>query len=116
MTEEHKAFIERSIRRIISSHDDGLISDYHCADSLKRLIEPILNEKPKRNGILHKVHLWTDVSIGMFALLGLLWADLFNLFVQADLVFHLTIMTLAFGGIALERIFHGKKHGGLSTH
>jgi hypothetical protein len=70
----------------------------------------------RNNGLLHKVHLWTDVSIGTFALVGLLWADMLNIFVQADLVFHMTIMVLAFGGIIAERIFHGKKHKGMATH
>jgi hypothetical protein len=70
----------------------------------------------RSNGLLHKIHLYTDASIGTFALVGLFWGNFFNVFVQADLVFHLTIMTLAFGGIIAERVFHGKKHGGLATH
>lgn len=70
----------------------------------------------KNNGLLHKVHLWTDVAIGTFALVGLFWADWFNLFIHADLVFHITIFTLAFGGIIAERVFHGSKHKGMSVH
>lgn len=70
----------------------------------------ILN-KLRNNGLLHKIHLWTDVAIGVFALVGLFWEGLFDFFIHADVAFHLLIATLAFGGIIAERVLH--KHKGV---
>ncbi len=68
---------------------------------------------PKINGTLHKVHFFADLSIGSFALIGLVFAGVLDTFFQVDLYFHITIIVLTFGGILTERIFHRHKHRGV---
>lgn len=62
------------------------------------------------------MHLWADVTIGLVAIVGIFWKDMFAFFIQADLAFHLLIATLAFGGIFAERILHRNKHSGVELH
>jgi hypothetical protein len=59
---------------------------------------------------LHRVHLWSDFSIGVIALVGLLIRDVLEAWYQIDLVFHIIIFTLAAGMILAERVLHGSKH------
>lgn len=75
----------------------------------------------RNNGTLHKVHLWTDISIGLFALFGLITFlfgidEVLEVFFNVDLVFHIVIVIMVFGGIVAERIFHGGTHKGMNLH
>jgi hypothetical protein len=66
-----------------------------------------------RNGALHRVHLYADLSISAMAFIGLFFAEVLETWFQVDLVFHLAIFVLAAGGIISERILHRHKHSGV---
>jgi len=66
-----------------------------------------------RNGVLHRAHLYADLSISAMALVGLFFAEVLEAWFQVDLVFHIAIFALATGGIILEKIFHRHKHSGV---
>lgn len=66
-----------------------------------------------RNGTLHRVHLYADLSISVMAIIGLFFAEVLETWFQVDLIFHIAIFVLATGGIAAERILHRHKHTGV---
>ena len=72
--------------------------------------EAIMN---MRNGALHRVHLYADLSISAMAFVGLFFAEVLETWFQVDLVFHIAIFVLATGGIVSERILHRHKHSGV---
>ena len=72
--------------------------------------EPIMN---MRNGALHRVHLYADLSISAMAFVGLFFAEVLETWFQVDLIFHIAIFVLATGGIVSERILHRHKHSGV---
>lgn len=72
--------------------------------------EPIVN---MRNGALHRVHLYADLSISAMAFVGLFFAEILETWFQVDLIFHIAIFVLATGGIVSERILHRHKHSGV---
>jgi hypothetical protein len=60
---------------------------------------------------LHKSHLYADAAIGAIAISTVILGDeAFSFFARADLVFHIVIAVLAFGGIAAERLLHRSRH------
>ncbi len=63
------------------------------------------------DGTLHRIHLWADFSIGVIALVGLLFAEVLETWYTIDLVFHITIFIMATGGIVTEKLLHRHKHG-----
>lgn len=66
-----------------------------------------------RNGKLHRVHLYADLSISVMAIIGLFFAEILETWFQVDLIFHIAIFVLATGGIIAERILHRHKHSGV---
>jgi general stress protein CsbA len=66
-----------------------------------------------RNGTLHRVHLYADLSISVMAIIGLFFAEVLETWFQVDLIFHIAIFVLAAGGIVAERILHRHKHSGV---
>ena len=66
-----------------------------------------------KNGLLHRVHLYADLSISAMAIVGLFFADILETWFQVDLVFHIAIFVLATGGIISERVLHRHKHSGV---
>ncbi|HEY7507079.1 MAG TPA: hypothetical protein VH621_05695 [Nitrososphaera sp.] len=66
-----------------------------------------------KNGVLHRVHLYADLSISAMAFVGLFFAEILNTWFRVDLVFHLAIFVLAAGGIISEKILHRHKHSGV---
>lgn len=72
--------------------------------------EPIMK---MRNGALHRVHLYADLSISAMAFVGLFFAEVLETWFQVDLIFHIAIFVLATGGIVSERILHRHKHSGV---
>jgi general stress protein CsbA len=66
-----------------------------------------------RNGTLHRVHLYADLSISVMAIIGLFFAEILETWFQVDLIFHIAIFVLATGGIIAERILHRHKHSGV---
>ena len=59
---------------------------------------------------IHKIHLWTDLSIGIIALVGLFIKDILHAWYALDLTFHIAIFVLATGMIAAERLVKHGKH------
>ena len=114
------------IKSVIRRHDDSEISDAEAVDLMKRLYEQHerehrdmnIVERVKHNGILHKAHLYTDLAIGLFALVGLAalvlgFEEVIEAFFQIDLWFHIVVIALTFGMIAAERILHRHRHSGV---
>jgi len=66
-----------------------------------------------RNGTLHRVHLYADLSISIMAIIGLFFSEVLATWFQVDLIFHIAIFVLATGGIVSERILHRHKHSGV---
>jgi hypothetical protein len=66
-----------------------------------------------RNGALHRVHLYADLSISAMAFVGLFFAEVLETWFQVDLIFHIAIFVLATGGIISERVLHRHKHSGV---
>ena len=54
----------------------------------------------------HKIHLWTDLSIGLIAIIAIFLHDIIEAWHTLDLAFHLIIFTLATGIIVVERLHH----------
>lgn len=115
-----------AIRDVIRRHDDGQVWPEEAVDMFKRLFEKMEREhrdmdafqKIRHNGLLHKVHLYLDFSIGGFALLGLAallfgFEGLINTFFEVDLWFHVSVIVMTFGMIVLERVLHRRKHSGV---
>jgi general stress protein CsbA len=81
------------------------------------LAEKILHRGKHESSIfgsgLHRIHLAADVSISAMAMVGLLFAEVLELFFEADFVFHVLIFVLAIGGVLIEKFFHRHKHAGV---
>lgn len=65
--------------------------------------------------ILHRIHMITDAAIGALALGVIIFGEevFHDLFLQADMVFHIIIVVLAFGAIVAERVLHRHRHKGV---
>jgi hypothetical protein len=70
----------------------------------------------KNNGLLHKVHLYADLSISAIALIGIFFSGILEAWFQVDMVFHVIIFVVAMGGIIAEKVLHKRKHEGMATH
>ncbi len=81
------------------------------------LAEKILHKGKHESSILgkglHRIHLAADVSISAMAIVGLLFAEVLELFFEADFVFHVLIFALAIGGVLIEKVLHRHKHAGV---